>query len=64
MSKVVYSVIAKCSEGEKDFRKWRKVTYLDKFQKWLTVNFPEWKFYNVYDKKTRELIECVKRHEQ
>jgi len=60
MNSPVYSVIAKCSAKEKDFRKWRKVTNLVKFKEWLTTNFPEWKFYNIYDKKTREHLECVK----
>ena len=64
MSRQQYSVIAKCSAKDKDFRKWRRVTNLAKFQEWLTQHFPDWKFYNIYDKKTRDWLECVKRSEQ
>jgi hypothetical protein len=38
------------------FLKYRTVNNLLKFTAFLDVNFPEWRYYNVYDKTTKEQI--------
>ncbi|MEM6338391.1 MAG: hypothetical protein AAF673_00485 [Pseudomonadota bacterium] len=61
MNRPEFAIIAKCSGNEKDFKKWRRVTNMKKFHQWLITNYPEWKFYNVYDKRSKAWLECIKK---
>jgi len=47
-----YNIVAKCSSGRRDFRKWRTSDLL-KFTRFLDANYPDWKYFNVYDRRTR-----------
>jgi hypothetical protein len=42
-------------DGER-FVKYRTVNNLLKFTSFLDVNFPTWRFYNVYSKESKEQI--------
>ncbi len=48
-------MIAIVKISAKDFHKYH-VRNLLKFTAWLDVKFPGWKWYNVYDKKTKNQI--------
>lgn len=49
-----YTVIIKVNEDR--FIKYRNVNNLVKLVAFLDNNFPEWKYFNVYDKKTRQQV--------
>lgn len=49
-----YSCIVKV-DGER-FVKYRTVNNLLKFTVFLDTNFPEWRYYNVYSKESKEQI--------
>lgn len=49
-----YSCIVKV-DAER-FVKYRTVNNLLKFTLFLDTNFPEWRYYNVYDKETKQQI--------
>ena len=49
-----YTVI--CKVGVDDFKKWRAVTNLIRFTEFLDTTYPSWRFYNVFDSKTKEQI--------
>jgi len=51
---IQYSCIVKV-DGER-FVKYRTVNNLLKFTSFLDVNFPTWRFYNVYNKESKEQI--------
>jgi hypothetical protein len=56
-------VICVVKIGENRFAKWR-CTNLRSFERFLDDRFSGWRFYNVYDNKTREQIAsytCKKR---
>jgi hypothetical protein len=54
MANKQYSCIVKV-DGER-FVKYRTVNNLLKFTSFLDVNFPTWRFYNVYSKESKEQI--------
>jgi len=49
-----YSCIVKADTER--FLKYRTVNNLLKFTAFLDENFPQWLYYNVYDKKTKQQI--------
>jgi len=49
-----YSCIVKVDRER--FVKYRTVNNLLKFTSFLDVNFPTWRFYNVYSKESKEQI--------
>lgn len=53
MSQVKYNVIAKV--GSSKFVKYRSTNLLS-FTKYLDAAFPDWRYFNVYDKKTKDQI--------
>jgi len=59
MKKEQYKVIVKIWEGSKrgedSFKKWH-VWNLLKLVEFLDQKFPNWKWFNVYDKRTKEQI--------
>lgn len=57
-----YSVIAKTSSKTDDFKKWRNVTDLIKFTQFLDRVYPQWKFFNVYNKKDKQHLDCFKQN--
>ena len=54
-----YTIIVKVGykngvlQGREGFMKFRKVTNLIRFTKFMDTSYPDWRFFNVYDKKTR-----------
>ena len=63
MSKI-YNIIVcvpKSPTVPNGFVKYRQVNNLDRFKKFLVERYADWRFYTLYDSKTREKIEVVKR---
>lgn len=58
-----YNIIAKCSAHESDFKKWR-CSDLISLTKFLDKSYPEWKFFHVYDKTTRERLATFKQQQR
>lgn len=53
MRQVKYTVIAKVETSK--FVKYRTTDLLS-FTKYLDTSFPDWRYFNVYDKKSKEQI--------
>jgi hypothetical protein len=49
-----YSVTVFLSSGEA--KKWSKVHKLDGFAEFLDKKHPEWKYFNVYDRRTSQYL--------
>ena len=55
-----YTIIVKVGykngvlQGRNGFAKFRNVNNLIRFTKFLDESYPDWRFFNVYDKKSRE----------
>ena len=62
MAKPRFKVIIKVGASPTDFIKYRNVTNLDTLQSYLDRKFPDWRFINVYDDKTKEFVECIKKN--
>jgi len=54
-----YNIIAKTSIEEGDFKKWR-CSDLMSLTKFLDKDYPDWKFFHVYDKATRKKLATFK----
>ena len=50
----LYTIITKV--GEQRFVKYRNVSNLLRFTDFLDKKFPTWKYFNVYDKKSKKQI--------
>jgi hypothetical protein len=46
--------------GNKGYVKYRKINNLQRFNIFLNKKYPEWKFYNLYDNKTKQKIDLIK----
>jgi hypothetical protein len=46
--------------GNKGYVKYRKINNLQRFNIFLNNKYPEWKFYNLYDNKTKQKIDIIK----
>jgi hypothetical protein len=46
--------------GNKGYVKYRKINNLQRFNIFLNKKYPEWKFYNLYDYKTKQKIDVIK----
>jgi hypothetical protein len=46
--------------GNKGFVKYRKINNLNRFNNFINEKYPEWKFYNLYDHKTKQKIDVIK----
>ncbi|PIP53761.1 MAG: hypothetical protein COS14_09485 [Bacteroidetes bacterium CG02_land_8_20_14_3_00_31_25] len=63
MTKQVFNIILFTNNeniGNKGYIKYRKVYDLCKFKLFAEKKYPNWKFLNVYDNKTKHFIETVK----
>ncbi|MFN8415429.1 MAG: hypothetical protein U0U66_03755 [Cytophagaceae bacterium] len=48
------------SIGNNGYVKYRKQTSQTRFEKFISEKYPDWKFYNMYDRNTNEM-ETIKR---
>jgi hypothetical protein len=46
--------------GNKGFITYHKVSSIPKFIEFAAKTYPDWKFANVYDKKTRAKVDTIK----
>ena len=63
MAKQVFNIIIFTNNtniGNKGYVKYRKVSNVSKFKLFASEKYPNWKFLNVYDNKTKHFIETVK----
>jgi hypothetical protein len=49
-------------KGNKGFITYHKISCLIKFVKFIDKEFPKWRFYTVYDHKTKAKINLIKRN--
>ena len=47
--------------GNDGYVKYRKISNVDRFINFITNKFPQWVFFNLYDKATNEKT-CIKRN--
>jgi len=64
MNAKMYNAIVNVGDvsiGNNGYIKYRKISSLERFKLFLGGNHPQWIFMRVYDHKTKEEIELIKR---
>lgn len=59
-----YTIIVYSGEqnlGNEGYIKYRSVNNLTRFRTFVDGKYPKWRFYNIYDKKTRDLVLTIKK---
>lgn len=60
----LYNIIAFVPDNKevpKEYVKYRNVNNLERLHKFLDRRFPTWKFYNLYEKESKEYLKTVKK---
>jgi hypothetical protein len=47
--------------GKDGFITYHKISNLNKFQIFIETKYPNWRFFNYYNHKTKEFIGCIKK---
>ena len=56
-----YTIIVFLPNNE--VKKWAFVHHINKFEKFLSSNFSNWEYMNIYNRRTREFIKRIKKGE-
>ena len=65
MSKQVFNIIINTNDekiGNKGYITYHKVNSIDKFKRFADSKYPKWIFATIYDNKTKEKIEVIKKN--
>ena len=60
----LYNIIAHVpnnTEVTNGYIKYRNINSLERWERFLNKKFPTWRFYNVYEKESKDLLKTIKK---